>query len=67
MSLKEESKVSTTETNRRIARKVCKRESVFKFFENSKAIKAKTTFFNSDKNDLNINDCDERFFDLILV
>ena len=67
MSSKEESRISTTEINRRIARKICRRESVFKFFENLKAMKAKTTFFDNDKSDHDINDCNERFFDLILV
>ena len=59
MSSKEKSEISATKIDRRIARKICKREFVFKFFENLKAIKAKTTLFDNDKNDLNINDCDE--------
>ena len=67
MSSEEKSEISATKINRRIARKVCKREFAFKSFKNSKAMKAKTTLFDSDKNDLNINDCDERFFDLIFV
>ena len=67
MSSEEKSKISTTETNRRIARKICKRESTFKSFKNSKAMKAETTLFDNDKNDLDINDCDERFFDLIFI
>ena len=67
MSSKKESRISATKTNRRIARKICRRKSVFKSFENSKAMKAKTTLFDSDKDDLNINDCDEQLFDLILV
>ena len=67
MSSEKESEISAIKADRRIARKVCRRESVFKSFENLKAMKAKTTLFDSDKNDLNINDCDERFFDLILV
>ena len=67
MSSKEKSEISIIKTNRRIAQKTCKREFVFKSFENSKAMKAKTTFFDSDKNDLDINNCDERFFDLILI
>ena len=67
MSSEKESRISAIKTNRRIARKVCKWESVFKSFKNSKAMKAKTTFFDSDKSNLNINDCDERFFDLIFV
>ena len=67
MSSEKESKISATEINRRIAWKVCKREFIFKFFKNSKAMKAKTTFFDNDKSDLNINNCDERFFDLIFI
>ena len=67
MSSEKESEISATEVNRRIARKICRREFVFKFFENSKAMKAKTTFFDNDKNDLAINDCDERFFNLIFI
>ena len=67
MSLKKESKISATETNQRIARKICRRESVFKFFENSKAMKAETTLFDNNKSDFDINDCDKRFFDLIFV
>ena len=67
MSSKKESKISTTKTNQRITQKICKRESVFKFFENSKVMKAKTTFFDNDKNDFDINDCDERFFDLNFI
>ena len=67
MSSEETFEISITEIDQRIARKVCKREFVFKFFENLKAMKAKTTFFDSDKNDFNINNCDERFFDLIFV
>ena len=67
MSSEEESKISATKTDRRIARKICKREFVFKFFKNSKAMKVETTLFDNDKNDLNINNCDERIFDLILV
>ena len=67
MSSEEESKISATEADRRIARKVCRREFVFKSFKNSKVIKAETTLFDNDKNDLDINDCDERFFDLIFV
>ena len=67
MSSEKESKISTTETNRRIARKVCKQESVFKSFKNLKAMKAKTMFFDSDKSDLNINNCDERLFNLTFI
>ena len=67
ISSKKESRISATETNRRIARKICRRKSVFKSFKNLKTMKAKTTFFDSDKNDFNINNCDKRFFDLILV
>ena len=67
MSSEKKSRISATEVNRRIAQKVRKRKSVFKFFENSKAMKAETTFFDNDKNNLNINDCDERLFDLIFV
>ena len=67
MSSEKKSKISAIKADRRIARKVCKREFVFKSFENSKAIKAETTLFDSDKNDLDINNCDERLFDLILV
>ena len=67
MLLKEEFEISATETNRRIARKIRKQEFVFKFFKNLKTMKAKTTFFDSDKNDFNINNCDERFFDLIFI
>ena len=67
MSLEKKLKISTIKTDRRIARKVCKRKSVFKSFENSKAIKAKTTLFDNDKSNFNINDCDEELFDLILV
>ena len=67
MSSKKKSEISTIKANRRIARKVCKREFVFKFFENSKMMKAKTTLFDNDKNDLDINNCDERLFDLIFV
>ena len=67
MSSEEEFKILIIKANRRIARKVCRRKFAFKFFENSKAIKAKTTFFDNDKNDLDINDCDERFFDLIFI
>ena len=61
------SRILITEINQRIARKVCRRESVFKFFENLKAIKVKITLFDSDKNDFNINDCNERLFNLIFV
>ena len=67
MSSKKELKISATEADRRNAQKVCKRKSVFKFFENSKVMKAETTFFDSDKNDFNINNCDERLFDLIFI
>ena len=67
MSSEEKSKISTIKTDWRIARKICKRKSVFKFFKNSKAMKVKTTFFDSDKSDFNINDCDERLFDLIFI
>ena len=67
MSLKEESRISATKTDQRIVRKVYKREFVFKLFKNSKAMKAKTTFFDNDKSDFDINDCDERLFDLIFV
>ena len=67
MSSKKESRISTTEVNRRIARKIYKRESVFKFFENLKAMKAETTLFDSDKSDFDINNCDEQLFDLTFV
>ena len=67
MSSEKKSKISIIKANRRIARKVRKREFVFKSFENSKAMKAETTFFDSDKNDFNINNCNERIFDLIFV
>ena len=67
MSSEEKSEISATKTDRRIARKVCRREFVFKSFKNSKAMKAKTTLFDSDKSDLDINNCDERFFDLTFV
>ena len=67
MSSEEESRISATKTDRRIARKVCRRESVFKFFKNSKTMKAETTFFDNNKNDLDINNCNERLFDLIFV
>ena len=58
--------IITTETNRRIARKTCKRESICIFFEKWKAMKLKTTFFDRCKDDLDINDCDEWFFWLFL-
>ena len=48
--------------NRRIARKTCKRKSIYISFEKWKAIKSKTTFFDRCKNNLNINDCDEWLF-----
>ena len=67
MSSEKTFKISATKIDRRIARKVYKREFVFKSFENSKTLKAKTTLFDSDKSDLDINDCDERFFDLIFI
>ena len=67
MSSEKEFEISVTEANRRIARKVCRREFVFKFFKNLKAIKAKTTFFDNDKSDLDINNCDERLFNLTFV
>ena len=59
MSSEKESEILITKADRRIARKICRREFVFKFFENLKVMKAKTTFFDSDKNDLDINNCDE--------
>ena len=67
MSSEKEFEISVIKTNRRIARKVCRREFVFKSFKNSKAMKAKMTLFDSDKNDLDINDCNKRFFDLIFI
>ena len=67
MSSEEKSRISVIKADRRIARKVRRRKSVFKSFKNLKAMKAKTTFFNSDKSDFNINDCDERIFDLIFI
>ena len=67
MSSEKKFEISATETDRRIARKICRREFVFKFFENLKTMKAKMTFFNSNKSDLDINNDDERLFDLIFV
>ena len=67
MSSKKASEISIIKIDRRIARKICKREFVFKSFENLKAMKAKTTFFDSNESDFDINDCDERLFDLIFV
>ena len=67
MSSEEEFEISAIKTDRRITRKVCRREFVFKSFENLKAMKVKTTLFDSDKSDFDINDCDKRFFDLIFV
>ena len=67
MLLEKELKISAIEIDQRITRKVCKREFVFKSFENSKTMKAKTTFFDNDKSNLDINDCDERLFNLIFV
>ena len=67
MSSEEKFEISAIKINRRIARKICRREFVFKFFENSKAMKAKTTLFDNNKNDFNINNCDERLFDLIFI
>ena len=51
--------IITTETNRRITQKICKRKFVCIFFEKWKTIKLKTTFFDWYKDDLDINDCDE--------
>ena len=67
MSSEKAFEILTIKVDRRIARKVCRREFVFKFFKNSKMMKAKTILFDSDKNDLDINNCDERFFDLIFI
>ena len=67
MSSEKELKISATETDWRIAQKIRRRKSVFKSFENLKAMKAKTTFFDNDKSDLNINNYDERFFDLTFI
>ena len=67
MSSEKEFEISATETDRRIARKICKREFVFKSFENLKMMKAKMTLFDNNKSDFDINNCDERFFNLILV
>ena len=67
MSSEKEFEISATETDRRIARKICKREFVFKSFENSKMMKAKTTLFDNDKSNFDINDCDKRLFDLTFI
>ena len=67
MSLKEKSRISAIKTDQRITQKVCKRKFIFKSFENSKVMKVKTTFFDNDKSNFNINDCDDRFFDLIFI
>ena len=58
----EEFKIIMTETNRRIARKACRRKSTYTFFEKWKAMKSKATFSNKCKNDLDINSCDEWLF-----
>ena len=58
--------IVTTKTNQRIARKACRRKSTYTFFKEWKTMKLKTIFFDRCKNDLNINDCDEWFFWLLL-
>ena len=67
MLSEKESEILTTKTDRRIARKICRRKFIFKSFENSKAMKAKTTLFDSDKSDLDINNYDEQLFNLTFV
>ena len=61
-SREEKFEIVMTETNWRIARKVCKQKSIYIFFEKWKMIKSKTTFSNECKSDFNINSCDEWFF-----
>ena len=58
--------VVATKTDRRIARKACKRKSTCIFFEKWKAMKSKTIFFDRCKNDLDIDGCDEWLFWLFL-
>ena len=65
-SRKEKLWIVMTEADRRIARKACKRESTCTFFRKWKVMKSETIFFDRCKNDLDINDCDEWFFWLLL-
>ena len=65
-SREEEFWIVTAEADRRIARKACKRKSTCIFFEEWKAMKLKAIFFDRCKNNLDIDDCDEWFFWLLL-
>ena len=58
--------IVTTKTDRRIARKACRRKSTCIFFEKWKAMKSEATFSNWCKSDLDTGDCDEWFFWLFL-